>query len=76
MATNKHPYLIEVFWSDEDEAYIANVPDLPGCSAGGTTEVEAIDAAHVAIDLPTCVWRKCGGRSRDAQINLTGHVVS
>ena len=33
---------IEVFWSDEDEGYIAVVPDLPGCNAGGKTEAEAI----------------------------------
>lgn len=35
-------YLIEVFWSDEDEGYIANVPDLPGCSAWGMTPEDAI----------------------------------
>jgi len=28
-------YPIEVFWSDEDEGFIAVVPDLPGCSAWG-----------------------------------------
>ena len=30
-------YLVEVFWSDDDEGYIAVVPDLPGCSAFGAT---------------------------------------
>src|SRR3989338_3969928 len=34
-------YPIEVFWSDEDEGYIATLPDLPGCSAWGATEAEA-----------------------------------
>ncbi len=42
-------YPIEVFWSDEDEGYIAVVPDLPGCNAWGKTEVEAIREAHNAI---------------------------
>jgi hypothetical protein len=28
-------YLVEVFWSDDDQGYIAVVPDLPGCSAFG-----------------------------------------
>jgi antitoxin HicB len=34
-------YLIEIFWSDEDEGYIATCPDLPGCSAWGATPAEA-----------------------------------
>jgi antitoxin HicB len=35
-------YLVEVFWSDDDEGYIAVVPDLPGCSAFGTTPEAAV----------------------------------
>ncbi|MGH6905774.1 MAG: hypothetical protein ACREIR_23895 [Geminicoccaceae bacterium] len=35
-------YLVEVFWSDEDEGYIALVPDLPGCSAFGATPEDAV----------------------------------
>jgi predicted RNase H-like HicB family nuclease len=35
-------YLIEVFWSDEDQGFIAIVPDLPGCSAFGDTAAEAV----------------------------------
>lgn len=42
-------YPIEVFWSDEDEGYVAIVPDLPGCSAWGETEADAIREAHDAI---------------------------
>jgi len=41
-------YPIEVFWSDEDEGYIAVVPDLAGCSAWGKTEAEAIREARDA----------------------------
>ena len=41
-------YPIEVFWSDEDEGYIATFPDLPGCSAWGATEAEVIAQAHDA----------------------------
>ena len=44
--TTKYP--IEVFWSDEDEGFIAVVPDLPGCSAWGADEAEAIEQAHDA----------------------------
>ena len=42
-------YPIEVFWSDEDEGYIATLPDLPGCSAWGTTEAQAHDASAAWI---------------------------
>lgn len=35
-------YLIEVFWSDEDQGFIALAPDLPGCSAFGETAAEAV----------------------------------
>lgn len=42
-------YPIEVFWSDEDEGYIAVVPDLPICNAWGKTEAEAIREAQDAI---------------------------
>ena len=44
---NRYP--IEVFWSEEDGGYIATVPDLPGCSAWGETEADAIREAHEAI---------------------------
>ena len=35
-------YHINIFYSDEDEGYIADIPDLQGCSAFGTTPVEAL----------------------------------
>jgi len=40
-------YPLNIFWSAEDEGFIAEVPDLPGCSAWGATEA---DAAHEAQD--------------------------
>ena len=44
-------YAIEIFYSQEDEGYIATVPELPGCSAFGETEEEALKEVKVAIDL-------------------------
>ncbi len=44
-------YAIEIFYSEEDEGYIATVPELPGCSAFGETEEEALKEVKVAIDL-------------------------
>ncbi len=42
-------YPAEVFWSDEDEGWIAVAPDLPGCSAFGESKVEAIKELEPAI---------------------------
>jgi len=44
-------YAIEIFYSREDEGYIATVPELPGCSAFGESEEEALKEVKVAIDL-------------------------
>jgi predicted RNase H-like HicB family nuclease len=43
--------LIDIFYSEEDEGYIAIVPELPECSAFGETEEEASKEIKVAIDL-------------------------
>ena len=40
-----------IFYSEEDEGYIAVVPELPGCSAFGETEEEALKEIKVAIEL-------------------------
>ena len=42
-------YPLEIFWSAEDDGYIAEVPDLPGCSAWGATETDAACEAQNAI---------------------------
>ena len=42
-------YEIIIYWSDEDEAFIAEVPELPGCMADGTTYHEALSNAEVII---------------------------
>jgi len=46
-----HRYTIEIFYSEEDEGYIAVVPELPGCSAFGETEEEALKEVKNAIEL-------------------------
>jgi predicted RNase H-like HicB family nuclease len=43
-------YPINVFWSAEDEVWVADVPDLTYCSAFGDTPHEAVAEAEVAID--------------------------
>jgi len=32
-----------IYWSDEDQAFIAEVPELPGCAADGKTYKEAVE---------------------------------
>lgn len=43
-------YPINVFWSDEDESWVADVPDLGCCSAFGDTPHEAVSEVEVAIE--------------------------
>ena len=42
-------YPIHLIWSDEDEGFIATAPDLPGCSAFGITQQEALSEMQDAI---------------------------
>jgi predicted RNase H-like HicB family nuclease len=44
-------YEIIIYWSDEDELYIADVPELPGCMAHGETEEMALNNIKEAIQL-------------------------
>ncbi len=47
--TETYRYALQVLWSDEDAGFIVLVPDLPGCSAFGTTQQEAVGEAQDAI---------------------------
>ena len=38
----KSKYEVIIYWSDEDQAFIAEVPELPGCAADGKTYREAL----------------------------------
>ena len=41
-------YHINIFYSDEDEGYIADIPDLKYCSAFGNSPVEALREVQIA----------------------------
>ena len=45
-----HKYEIIIYWSDEDDAYIAEVPELPGCFSDGKTHQEVLENIEVVID--------------------------
>jgi predicted RNase H-like HicB family nuclease len=53
-------YEIDIFWSDEDEAFIANVPELPYCSAWGGSYEEALREVRVVVDLHLETLREDG----------------
>jgi predicted RNase H-like HicB family nuclease len=42
-------YEVILYWSQEDQAFIAEVPELPGCAADGKTCREALANAEVVI---------------------------
>lgn len=44
-------YEMIIWWSMEDDAYIVEVPELPGCMAHGATRQEAIKNAEEAIQF-------------------------
>ena len=44
-------YEIIIYWSDEDQAYVAEVPELAGCAAHGATQADALASAQAAIAL-------------------------
>jgi len=46
----KFLYPSHVFWNEEDEGFIATAPDLPGCSAFGATQAEALAELEGAIE--------------------------
>ena len=42
-------YEIIIYWSDDDQAFVAEVPELPGCMADGAAYQEALANAEVII---------------------------
>jgi predicted RNase H-like HicB family nuclease len=50
MSVENH-YEVIIFWSDEDDAFVADVPELPGCMAHGASRQAALSSAQEAIEL-------------------------
>lgn len=51
MRDGVHKYEVIIYWSNLDEAFIAEVPELSGCVAHGDTKMDALHSAESAIDL-------------------------
>jgi predicted RNase H-like HicB family nuclease len=47
--TNNYRYEIILYWSQEDQAFIAEVPELAGCAADGATYQEALASVQAVI---------------------------
>jgi predicted RNase H-like HicB family nuclease len=46
-----HTYEIIIYWSSEDQVFLAEVPELPGCIAHGPTQEAALAQCQEAIQL-------------------------
>ncbi len=46
-----YKYEIILYWSDADRAFVAEVPELPGCMAHGDTQEAALMNVNQAMDL-------------------------
>jgi predicted RNase H-like HicB family nuclease len=44
-------YEMIIWWSDEDAAFVVDVPELPGCMAHGSSRAKAIASAEEAVAL-------------------------
>lgn len=58
---NVDHYSILIQWSEQDNAYIATVPALPGCMADGATQIDAMRNARVVIQE----WIDCAQADGD-----------
>jgi predicted RNase H-like HicB family nuclease len=47
---SKYRYELIIYWSDADQAFIAEVPELPGCAADGPTYREALANVETVIE--------------------------
>ena len=61
MALSKaHKYELLIYWSAEDQLFLVEVPDLPGCMADGDTPAEAAANAEEVISVWIDTAREAG----------------
>lgn len=46
----KYKYEVIIYWSEEDQSFIAEVPELPGCAADGATYEEVLNNLETIIE--------------------------
>jgi predicted RNase H-like HicB family nuclease len=47
---SKYRYEVIIYWSDADQSFVAEVPELPGCAADGPTYREALTQVEAVIE--------------------------
>ncbi|OGV64425.1 MAG: hypothetical protein A2283_11160 [Lentisphaerae bacterium RIFOXYA12_FULL_48_11] len=65
-------YEIIIFWSEEDKVFVADVPELPGCMAHGSSYESALSNARDAITL----WIKTAKEFKDPVPQPKGHRLA
>jgi predicted RNase H-like HicB family nuclease len=43
-------YELIIYWSEQDQAFVVEIPELPGCTADGKTYAEALEKAEIVIN--------------------------
>ncbi len=64
-------YEIIIYWSDDDQAFIAEVPELPGCMADGKTYQEAIANAEASCRSGSKPRKNLAGPSLSQRVDCT-----
>ena len=67
---------INVFWSDEDRCWIADVPDLKTCAAHGDSPERAVTEVLAAMDAWLAVAREHGDPIPEPRYRPADHVAA
>jgi predicted RNase H-like HicB family nuclease len=65
-------YQINIYWSQEDETYLAEVPELPGCMADGETYQVALENVQAIVQEWIDTARELGREIPIPQSKLVG----
>jgi predicted RNase H-like HicB family nuclease len=50
MSKNRYKYEVIIYWSEQDKAFIAEVPELAGCKSDGSTYAKALHNVEIIIE--------------------------
>jgi predicted RNase H-like HicB family nuclease len=68
---NESKYEVILYWDKDDEVFVAEVPELSGCIAHGSTKSKAIHAAEEAISL----WLKAANEDGVSILEPRGKLM-